>query len=141
MKLTSLFIAAAALGAAAPALAEVAQCDANYHQEGSFLSGRRFTTYGDVQVPAAKVFKTLYAEVLKTGFRVAASDKEMGTINAEQLTNDGAQQVTIPWNIVVEARKDGGSRITVVKSTPPGYATSEKAQHTMMCSVIDSAKK
>jgi len=140
MKLLNPFVAALALLASGPAFADIAQCDANYRQEGSFLTGRRFTTYGDVPIAPAKVFKTLYAEVLKTGFRVAASDKDMGTINAEQLTSDGAQPVTIPWNIIIEA-KNGGSRITVAKSTPPGYATSEKAQHAMMCSVIDSAKK
>lgn len=141
MRISTIAVAAL-LFAAGAAQAEPAapQCQVNYKQEGGLLTGRRFTTFADVDVPPAKAFKTLYGEVLKTGFRMASSDKDMGTLNAEQLTNYDGQAVTIPWNILIEAH-GAGSRITVAKSTPPGYPTSEKGQRLMMCSVMDSAKK
>lgn len=119
-------------------------CIANYKQEGSFFAGRRFTTF-DV-VPGVKpdvAFKRIYLEGTKSGLTVAQSDKDIGVITFQQLnagvTNSG-QQVNIPWNVTIE-ESGGGSRITVAKTTPGGYATSEDFQQKSMCGVIDAARK
>ena len=65
--------------------------------------------------------------------------EEQGLISAEQLSSDGSQQIIVPWNFAIEPVK-GGTKVSVTKTTPPGYATGADAQMKMMCSVIDSAK-
>lgn len=132
---TALLVLSTADSTAAPQ-----QCEANYKQEGSYLAGRRFSTWGDVEgtsVPA--VFKKLYTEAVKSGLRIASADREMGLISAEQLTSDGRAQIAIPWNIAIE-KVATGTRVSVSKTTPPGYATGQEAQMKMMCSVITSAR-
>lgn len=133
-------LGAGLLLAAGAAQAEPKACEANYKQEGGFLTGRRFSTWGDVSgTSVAAVYKKLYTEAVKTGFRIASADKEMGLISAEQLTSNGKGQIAIPWNFAIEQVKTG-TRVTVSKTTPPGYATGEDAERRMLCSVIDSAK-
>ncbi len=118
-------------------------CKVNYKQEGSFFAGRRFSTFDVVaDVAPAVAFKRIYAEGVKSGLTVASSDKEMGIISFQQLnagvTNSGTQ-VNVPWNVTIEA-EGKGSKITVSKTTPGGYATSQDFQQTSMCAVIDAAR-
>lgn len=129
---------------AANALAADPPCITNYKEEGSFFAGRRFTTT-DI-VPGVKpdvAFKRIYIEGTKSGLTVAQSDKDIGILNFQQLnagvTNTGAQ-VNLPWNVTIEEEGDG-SRITVAKTTPGGYATSEDFQKKSMCGVIDAARQ
>ena len=118
-------------------------CKANYKQEGSFFAGRRFSTWDVVPVAPAVAYKRIYAEGVKSGLSVASSDKGMGLIGFEQknggVTNTGTH-VDLPWNVAIEA-EGKGSKITVTKTTPGGYATSQDFQITSMCAVIDSARK
>jgi hypothetical protein len=118
-------------------------CELNYKQEGGFLIGRRFTTWdvvADVRTPDA--FKRIYVEGVKSGLKVANSDKEMGLLSFEQSNagvTDTGQQVDLPWNVTVE-EEGAGSKITVSKTTPGGYATSKDFQIKSMCAVIDAAR-
>jgi hypothetical protein len=52
---------------------------------------------------------------------------------------DTGQQVDLPWNVTVE-EEGAGSKITVSKTTPGGYATSKDFQIKSMCAVIDAAR-
>lgn len=121
-----------------------APCEINYTQEGSFLMGRRFSTWDAVPTATPEVaFKRIYLEGVKSGLKVAHSDKDIGILSFEQsnagVTNTG-QQVNLPWNVTIEA--DGtGSKVSVSKTTPGGYATSQEFQITSMCAVIDAARK
>ncbi len=119
-------------------------CIANYKVEGSFFGGRRFSSH-DV-VPGVKpdvAFKRIYQEGVKSGLTVAQSEKDMGIIQFQQMnagvTNTGTQ-VNVPWNVTIE-EEGGGSKVTVTKTTPGGYATSEDFQQKSMCGVIDAARK
>lgn len=120
-------------------------CATNYKQEGGYMSGRRFSTFEVLPDVAPDVaYKRIYQGGIKAGLSVGQADKEMGIINFQQtgagstFTGNG-QQVTIPWNVAIEA-EGKGSRITVSKLTPPSYATSADAQKQMMCNVIDEAR-
>lgn len=118
-------------------------CKRNYKQEGSFIAGRRFSTWDVVPVAPGVAYKRIYAEVVKSGLTVVSSDKEMGMISIEQknggVTNTGAQ-VDLPWNVVIEA-SGKGSKVNVTKTTPGGYSTSQDFQIASMCAVIDAARQ
>lgn len=139
---TTLWIAAGLLAFAAPTLAADGRpCEANYQQGGNFLSGRTFTTWEIVPgVKPSEAFSRIQADGLKSGLRVASADKGSGTLSFEQNAAHKGQTIQLPWNIVIEAAgKD--SKVTVGKSTPPGYASSKESQINSMCAVIASARK
>ena len=138
-------VAALVLLVAAPAFAQEKACETNYKQEGGFLAGRQFSTFevlADVKPDVA--YKRIYQGGVKAGLSVGQADKEMGIINFQQ-TGAGStfggngQQVTVPWNVAIEA-EGAGSKITVSKTTPGNYPTSADAQKKMMCNVIDEAR-
>lgn len=115
-------------------------CETNYKQEGGFLSGRQFSTWDVLpNVSPETAFKKIYAEGVKSGLKVANSDKEMGMLSFEQNQTSGNKQVSLTWNVAVEA-EGKGSKITVSKMTPAGYATGQGYQIKSMCAVIDSAR-
>lgn len=123
--------------------AATSPCESHYEQEGSFFGGRKFSTWDSVaDVPPATAFKRITVEGVKSGLTVAHSDQDLGILSFNQsnagVTNTG-QQVDLPWNVAIEATETG-SKITVSKTTPGGYATSEKFQIASMCAVIDAAR-
>lgn len=139
----SIIVLCALSGLAGQALAQKPPCESNFTEEGSFLMGRRFATH-DV-VPAAatgEAYKRITVAGMKSGLKVANADKELGIISFEQanagVTNTG-QQVNLPWNVTIEEAA-GGSKISVSKTTPGGYATSTEFQIRSMCAVIDAAR-
>jgi hypothetical protein len=135
----------AATPALAPAAAQDKACATNYKQDGGLMAGRRFSTFEVLPDVAPDVaYKRIYQGGIKAGLSVGQADREMGVINFQQ-TGAGStiggkgQQVTIPWNVAIEA-EGKGSRITVSKLTPPSYPTSADAQKQMLCNVVDEAR-
>ncbi|MBC7989932.1 MAG: hypothetical protein H7Y19_10175 [Luteimonas sp.] len=125
----------------ADAQAEKMPCETNYKQEGSFFSGRRFTTWEEVAgVAPDKAFKLVYADAVKSGLKIVSTDKEMGAISLEQNQTLNGAQVSLPWNVLVE-ESGGGSKISVSKMTPSGYATGQDYQIKSMCAVIETVRK
>lgn len=125
------------------ALAAELPCQVNYRQDGSFVAGRQFTTWDIIaDVPLAVAFKRITVEGVKSGLTVSHSDVDLGILSFSQanagVTNTG-QQVNLPWNVTIEP-EGAGSRITVSKTTPGGYATSQDFQIASMCGVIDAAR-
>ena len=125
------------------AFAQDAPCKTHFTQEGSFIAGRRFLTWDVVPgVSLADAYKRIHLEGVKSGLKVIHGDKESGTISFEQsnagVTNTGIQ-VDLPWNVTLE-ESAGGIRISVSKTTPGGYATSQDFQIESMCAVIDAAR-
>ncbi len=118
-------------------------CEGHYQQNGSFIAGRQFTTWDIVtDVPVSVAVKRITLEGVKSGLTVAHSDIDLGILAFSQanagVTNSG-QQVNLPWNVTMEA-EGSGSKITVSKTTPGGYATSQDFQMASMCAVIDAAR-
>ncbi|WP_246161266.1 hypothetical protein [Stenotrophomonas cyclobalanopsidis] len=113
-------------------------CLTNYSNNGSFFAGRTFTTWDVVPgVAPADALKRIQIEGVKAGLKVASIDKDLGMLTFEQIGQLNGGQITLPWNVLVEA--DGkGSKITVTKSTPPAYATGEDFQQKSMCGVIEA---
>ena len=115
-------------------------CEVNYKQEGSFLGGRRFST-SDVLAGVGKddAFRRIYAELVKSGFKVGTSDKEMGTLTTEYVATHNNTSIALPLNVVIEPAGTD-IKVTVNKTTPGGYATSREFQIRQMCEVIAAAK-
>lgn len=121
------------------------QCVANYKQDGNFILGRQFSTWGVVPVPPALAFTRIVRAGVAAGLTLLSSNKDAGVLSFRQ-NNAGTtfggddDHVSIPWNVVIEP--DGsGSKISVNKSEPPSYSTSKDFEIKSMCSVIDSAAK
>lgn len=132
------------LAMAGTATAADPACKTNFKQEGKFMTGRSFSTWDVVQgVNVSTAFKRIYTEGTKSGLRVASSDEKVGVISFEQ-PNGGVDlagvKATLPWNVVIEAQGKKDVKITVTKTTPGGYATSQDFQITSMCAVIDAAR-
>lgn len=135
------FLAAAALLAAVgPALADAPACEANYQQSGNLVTGRQFSTWEVLPgVKPAEAFQRILTDGMKSGLRVASSDKGSGTISFEQTATRRGMPINLPWNIVIAA-SGKGSKVSVTKSTPGAFPTSEDAQKQSMCMVIGSAR-
>jgi hypothetical protein len=132
------------LAMAGTATAADPACKTNFKQEGKFMTGRSFSTWDVVPgVNVSTAFKRIYTEGTKSGLRVASSDEKVGVISFEQ-PNGGVDlagvKATLPWNVVIEAQGKKDVKITVTKTTPGGYATSQDFQITSMCAVIDAAR-
>lgn len=114
-------------------------CEANYKQEGSFLAGRRFSTFEVLPgVKPADAFKRVYAEMVKSGFKVTNSDKEMGILTAEYVATHNGASIGLPLNVMLEP-EGKGLKVSVNKTTPAGYATGQDFQIKQMCAVILTA--
>ena len=115
-------------------------CEANYKQEGSFFGGRRFST-SDVLAGVGRddAFRRIYAELVKSGFKVGTSDKEMGMLTTEYVATHNNASIALPLNVVIEPAGTD-IKVTVNKTTPGGYATSQEFQIRQMCEVIAAAR-
>jgi hypothetical protein len=132
------------LAMAGTAVAADPACKTNFKQDGKFMTGRSFTTWDTVAgVNVSTAYKRIYAEGTKSGLRVASSDEKAGVISFEQ-PNGGVDlagsKATLPWNVVIEPQGKKDVKITVTKTTPGGYPTSQDFQITSMCAVIDAAR-
>jgi len=114
------------------------QCEANYTQEGGFIAGRTFSSWGDVAVPADVAYKRIYMEMMKAGLKIASSDKDLGMLTGEQHVTVQGKPTALPVNVVIE-ESGAGSKVTVTKTTPSGYATSKGYQIEYLCQLIDTA--
>ena len=119
-------------------------CKTNFKQDGELMTGRSFTTWDVVKgVSVSAAYKRIYTEGTKSGLRVASSDEKLGVMSFEQ-PNGGADlagaKANLPWNVLIEPQGKKDVKITVTKTTPGGYPTSQNFQITSMCAVIDAAR-
>ncbi len=120
-------------------------CVTNFKQEGSFMSGRTFSTWDTVPgVSVSTAFKRIYSEGVKSGLKVSSSDEKMGAIVFEQAnagTTFGANatMVSLPWNVFIEP-EGKNVKVSVTKNTPASLASSKSFQIKSMCGVIDAAR-
>ena len=137
---TTLWIAAGLLAMSGTALADTPACETNFQQSGNLVAGRQFNTWEIVpNVKPAEAFQRILTDGMKSGLRVASSDKGSGTISFEQTVTRRHMPINLPWNIVITA-SGKGSKVSVSKSTPGAFPSSEDSQKQSMCMVIGSAR-
>lgn len=105
-------LVAAALVGATPAYA-ASECEANFKSTNSnSLLGLLAPTTATYQshatvrgVPASTAFTRAYREIVKDGFTIAASDREVGSITATATGNGGVNHIAL--NLLITEQKDG----------------------------------
>lgn len=138
---TSMAAMAVAFMLAGQAHAASSQCEANYKEEGGFLTGRSFTSW--VVHPAKTpqdTFRTVQVGFVKAGFKVLNVDKDLMLLTAEQPTMAGNVATSLVFSVVVEP-SGKGSKVSTTMKSPPGKALSAKAVKASVCSVVDDAGK
>ncbi len=98
---------------ASPVLADQAQCLASATNEGSFFSERTYTASDEYpSVTTQDAFKRIYVSVLKDGWRINQSDKDLGIISASQdVAGSNGKQTNL--NFIVESLGAHGSKASV----------------------------
>jgi hypothetical protein len=114
------------------------QCDANFTNEGSFFKGRTLQTHADFRNPQADVYKAVYAQVVKNGWTITTSDKEMGSITATQSVNY-SEGKTVPLNIMVEKLDDSGSKVSITFKMGAGLSASADDIKKGFCTLMSTA--
>jgi hypothetical protein len=114
-----------------------AQCDANFTKEGSFFKGRTMKTSATFRNAPAEVYKAVYTQVVKNGWTITQSDKDIGSITATQSVSYGEGK-TVPLNILVE-RAGSGSQVSITFQMGGGLSTSEESVKKGFCELLSTA--
>jgi len=110
----------AAAGWSSSAVAQDTQCQTNFETEGSFFSGRSYSSWAvDPAVSTGEAFRRAYTALVREGWRIQTSDREMGVISAATDVQ-WSDNRTAPLNVLVEPFEGSGSRLTVTFSIHAG---------------------
>jgi hypothetical protein len=128
-----------ALSGRAQAGEPVVDCNANFSETGSFLTGKKSTTWVQYSSTAKiDAFTRLYATLAKDGWNIASSDKDAGVISATQAVTFGKGSVA-PLTVVVET--DGaGSKVTMTFSVAGGQHANTDSVKSKMCSYLTAVE-
>ena len=109
-----------------------AECAGHFTAEGSFISGKKFSTWADFgAVSKADLYSRIYANIAKDGWTITSSDKDAGVISASQSVTFGKGSVA-PLTIVIEAAGTG-SKATATFRIGGGQMTKEDAVKQKLC--------
>ena len=110
---------ALAMGAGA---VQAGECEDNFRTDGSFFSGRRYTTHQTFQAPPEAVFRRAYAALTQDGWVIRSSDRDMMAISAATEASFGDGK-SAPLNVLVEPTQNG-SRVSLTFSISGGLVAS-----------------
>jgi hypothetical protein len=120
-------------GAPVPSVAaSTPACERNFNTTGSFFSGKQLRTNSPLPgINADAAYKKVFAEIVKRGWQIISSDKEIRMISA----SDGipGSKKTLPFNVVVGEEKGIGTDISFTVSLPGGVMASEDGIKAMFC--------
>jgi hypothetical protein len=115
------------------------ECQAHFSVEGSFLAGKKYTTWLELpRVAAADAYTRIYAGVAKDGWSIVNADKGAGIISATQSVSY-SKGMQAPMTITVETA-DKGSKVTATFRTGGGQMSKEATIREKMCSYLSAAE-
>lgn len=116
--------------------AAIAQCAANFRQEGvPLITGITYRTSAVVPLPPGPALQALAKAVSAEGFHGIRVNSSLGAISAFQETTGFGD----PQTLRVVARKAGkGSRVDAVFAIQPGQVTSGDLVRDALCRIIES---
>jgi len=115
-------------------LASPAGCEANFHTEGSFITGKRFSTSASLPKTSTNLaFKRLYTLLARDGYYIQSTDEKKGIISAYQNVNLSSKRA--PLNAIVE-NEGIGSRVSLVFVAAAGIYTPEAGASKEFCRII-----
>jgi len=120
--------------------ANAADCESNLTVDGNFFKGKVYKTNAIVDGDTATAFKNVYGFLVKDGWKISSSDKEIGNISAGQEVSYGAGK-SAPLNVLVEAAPDSKVTVSVSFSTSGGTAASKETVTKQFCAIIAEAGK
>jgi len=133
-----LFSAALLVAAASPALAVEDQggCASGFTVSGGFFSGKQYKTSSSLPgVSGQLAFKRAYASLIKKGYQIVESDKDVGVISASQQVISTSGGKVAPLNILVEPDANAGSKVNFTFSTAGGLMASEDGVRDEFCKI------
>lgn len=115
------------------------QCEDNFQTEGSFLTGKAFSTNAVLPAtPYSEAFKNASRMLASEGFFVQSADSKTGVLSAYQNVN--LSQRTAPLNLIV--MKEGqGSKVTMKFIVAAGMYTPEGGARSEFCKYMDQIGK
>lgn len=114
-------------------------CASHFAVEEDAYLRKTYTTwqvFRDVAPDAA--FKRLYRFTAKDGWNITSSDAAAGVISANQPVS-GSDGKTVPLNVVVEAQ-GGGSKVSLIYSTPGGLYSPQDAVLKHFCTMLSQVR-
>jgi hypothetical protein len=116
-------------------LADSAACGATQSDSGSFFSGRTYNASEDFpNISQDVAFKRIYSFLVKEGWNIGHSDKEMGAISA----SEGVQAFdakTVPLNVLVETTPTG-SKVSLIFRIGMGQVAEDTPGY--LCRIMSS---
>lgn len=136
-------VAIAGLGLLSATAATTAEpesaCATHYRVEGSFLSGKIFSTWADYAgMTRADVYARIYSRLARDGWNIVSADRDSGIISASQTVSFG-NGATAPLTIVVESVATSGTKATATFRIGMGQATRGDTVKTKLCNYLDVA--
>ena len=133
-------IALAALGStSATAHADEATCIANFKTSGSFFSGKQYQTWLTLgSVTKSDAFTKIYGSLVKDGWKIGQTDKEVGVISASQEVSYGEGK-SAPLNILIET-EGTQTKATATFTTSGGVAAKAASVQKSLCGYLTSAE-
>jgi hypothetical protein len=113
-------------------------CQAHFTAEGSFLSGRKYSTWVELtHVARADAYTRIYSSVAKDGWSIVNADKDAGIISATQGVSYSHGSQT-PMIITVET-VENGSKVTLTYRTGGAQMVGESTVREKFCSYVIAA--
>jgi hypothetical protein len=135
-----LLVAASSLSRVSQADDLAATCESHFTQAGSFLTGKKASTWLDLAgVAKSDAYSRILVTLNKDGWAVQQQDKDAGIINASQQVSFG-KGAAAPLSVVIESA-DAGSKATITFSTAGGQMASKETMKTKMCAYLVAAVK
>ena len=114
-------------------------CIAHFATEGSFLTGKKYSTWVEfANLAKADAYTRAYTAISKDGFQISSADKDAGIISASQSVSFG-KGATAPLVIVVESINAIGSKLTATFRTGGGQAVKAETVRTKLCEYLGAA--
>jgi hypothetical protein len=129
----------AAPGAASIDATQIAKdCETHFATEGSFLAGRKYSTWIEVPtVTQADAFQRAYKAIATDGWLISSSDEKMGMISAAQSVSYGKGSVA-PLVVLVESTSSA-SKLTATFHIGGGQTTKEETVRAKLCGYLGAA--
>lgn len=137
INMKKLFVGIALLTVASAASAKP-QCEANFTVDGGFFKGKTFKTWAEVDgVNSTDAYSKIYKHIVKDGWKIISSDKDIGVITAGQDVSYGEGN-TAPLNVMVE---EAGEKVKVSLSyaISGGVSAGKGAVVKSFCQTISAA--
>lgn len=117
--------------------ASAQQCEENFTVDGGFLKGKTFKTWAEVEgVNSTDAYSKIYKHIVKDGWKIISSDKDIGVISAGQEVSYGEGK-TAPLNVMVEESGDN-VKVSLSYSISGGVTAGKGAVVKSFCQTISA---